>query len=60
MTDEQRSDLAYLIEKARGTTMSADESAEQRTSFAYGNSAFENPDITREMVEQEARKLVGQ
>ena len=60
MTHEQQADLKYLIDQARKVTMSEDEQAAQRTSFAYGNSAFENPNITREMVEQEALKLVGQ
>jgi hypothetical protein len=30
---------------------------EQRRSFAYGNTAFENDRITREMVDQQAEKL---
>jgi hypothetical protein len=29
----------------------------QRISFAYGNAAIDNPDITREMVEEQARIL---
>jgi hypothetical protein len=57
MTKEQLEDLAYLIEKARAVQMTAAEIAEQRKSFAYGNSAFENPMITKEMVEEEALKL---
>jgi len=40
--------------------MSDSELAEQRMSFAYGNSAFENPMITKEMVENEARKLAAE
>lgn len=57
MTKEQLKDLEYLIEKARAVQMSATEVAEQRMSFAYGNSAFENPMITKEMVREEALKL---
>lgn len=59
MTDEQTSELKYLINEARKLPMSAEERSEQRTSFAYGNSAFENPMITKDMVEREARKLAG-
>ena len=50
-------DLEYLIEKAKTIKMTADQIAEQRRSFAYGNTAFENPKITRQMVEEEAKKL---
>lgn len=54
-TSEQ--DLAYLIEKAKKITMSSQQIVEQRRSFAYGNTAFENPRITRSMVDEEAQKL---
>ncbi len=57
MTVEQQNELAYLIREARKATMSEAEITEQRMSFAYGNSAFENPMITKEMVQNEARKL---
>lgn len=50
-------DLAYLIEKAKKIEMSPQQVVEQRRSFAYGNTAFENPSITRLMVDEEARKL---
>lgn len=59
MTKEQERQLEYLIEQARKVEMSAAEVSEQRMSFAYGNSAFENPTITKEMVLREARKLAG-
>ncbi len=59
MTVEQQDELEYLINEARKATMSAAEMSEQRMSFAYGNSAFENPRITKEMVENEARKLAA-
>jgi hypothetical protein len=49
--------LNQLIERARSVKMTDDEVSEQRKSFAYGNTAFENPRITREMVDEEARKL---
>lgn len=54
-----KQELAYLISEARKAEMSNDEVLEQRMSFAYGNSAFENPRITKEMVENEARKLAS-
>ncbi len=57
MTAEQERELAYLIEEARKVSMSAVELTEQRMSFAYGNSAFENPTITKEMVADQAPKL---
>ena len=41
-------DLAALLEE------------EQRRTFAYGNTHFENKLITREMVDQEAEKLLQQ
>lgn len=50
-------DLAYLIEKARKIKMSPQQVVEQRRSFAYGNTAFENPKITRVMIDEEAQKL---
>ncbi|MGR3628668.1 MAG: hypothetical protein ACU0BP_05285 [Sulfitobacter sp.] len=59
MTVEQQNQLNYLLNEARKATMSDAEMIEQRMSFAYGNSAFENPMITKEMVENEARKLAA-
>ena len=35
---------------------SADPAQAQRISFAYGNANIENPNVTREMVEQEASR----
>ncbi len=46
-------DLEKLIEMARRVTMSPDDVQEQRRSFAYGNAGFENPKITREMINEE-------
>jgi hypothetical protein len=43
--------LEELIEKARFIPVSREDHVEQRRSFAYGNTAIENPNITREMVE---------
>ncbi len=57
MTKEQLEDLDYLIEKSKTLTMSEEQTKEQRRSFAYGNSAFENSKITRDMVNEEAERL---
>lgn len=57
MTENEKEALAFLIEKARKVAMTEDQVAEQRRSFAYGNSAFENPMITKEMIEEEAERL---
>lgn len=50
-------ELKQLIEKARAVKMTAEDRERQRRSFAYGNTAFENPLITREMVDAEADAL---
>jgi hypothetical protein len=48
--------LEFLVEKAKNYVMSADQEEVHRRSFAYGNSAFENPGITRQIVEEEAKR----
>lgn len=52
-------ELELLIERARKVKMSEGDVTAQRRSFAYGNAGFENPIITREMVDEEdaARNL---
>jgi hypothetical protein len=50
-------DLKKLIEVAKRVTPTPEQQEEQRRSFAYGNTAFENDRITREMVDQQAEKL---
>jgi hypothetical protein len=50
-------ELKQLLEASKSLPMSPTEKEAQRRSFAYGNTAFENPLITREMVDEEARKL---
>jgi hypothetical protein len=50
-------ELKQLIEKARAVKMTAEDRERQRRSFAYGNTSFENPLITREMVDAEADAL---
>ena len=43
--------LDELIESTRGIIMSPEQQLRaQRRSFAYGNTAIENPDVTRDIV----------
>jgi hypothetical protein len=50
-------DLKALIEAAKKVQPSAEHREQQRRSFAYGNTAYENPRITREMIDRQAEKL---
>jgi hypothetical protein len=50
--------LQSLVQHARNVQMTVGQQEEQRRSFAYGNTAFENENITREMVDQEAANLL--
>lgn len=54
MTQQQLDDLNFLIEKGRQVTPSKLAVEEQRRSFAYGNAAFENHRITKQMIAEEA------
>ncbi len=49
--------LKELLEAAKTAKQTAAQMEQQRRSFVYGNTAFENSLITREMVDQEAEKL---
>jgi hypothetical protein len=49
--------LKALIDRSRQVPMPAEEREAQRRSFAYGNTHFENPHITREMVDEAAARL---
>ena len=49
--------LSVLIEAAKKVHATSAQQEQQRRSFAYGNTAFENPLITREMVDEQADKL---
>ncbi|WLB86380.1 MULTISPECIES: hypothetical protein [Bradyrhizobium] len=49
--------LKKLIEAAKTANPSPEHLEEQRRSFVYGNTHFENALITREMVDREAEKL---
>lgn len=46
-----------LLAAAARVPMTDAEKAEQRLSFAYGNTHIENVHITREMIAEEARKI---
>jgi hypothetical protein len=50
-------DLKALIEAAKKVTPTPEHREEQRRSFVYGNTAFENERITREMIDRQAEKL---
>lgn len=47
--------LKELIEAAKKAKPTPEQREQQRRSFAYGNAAFENELITREMIDREAR-----
>jgi hypothetical protein len=49
--------LELLIEAARSATPSLQQQEEQRRSFAYGNTAFENSLITRQMIDEQAEAI---
>ena len=49
--------LKQLLEAAKRAQPSPEQREAQRRSFAYGNTAFENELITREMIDQQAEKL---
>jgi hypothetical protein len=49
--------LKKLLDAAKTAQTTPEHREEQRRSFAYGNTAFENDRITREMVNREAEKL---
>lgn len=49
--------LKDLIEAAKKARPTAEQREQQRRSFAYGNAAFENELMTREMIDREAEKL---
>lgn len=48
--------MQSLIDRARSLEISEEDDVEQRRSFAFGNAAFENPMITREMINEEDEK----
>jgi hypothetical protein len=50
-------ELNQLIEMARRVEMTEHDKEEQRISFAYGNTKFENEDITWDTVRRAAEDL---
>ena len=55
--DAVTEELKRLIDAAKGVRPTEKEREEQRRSFAYGNTAFENARITRAMIDEQAEKL---
>ena len=55
MTEE----LQQLIDRARKIEMTPEQAAEQRRSFAYGNTNIENARITRELIADLDKKLAN-
>jgi len=49
--------LDVLLEAARKVSPSPEQQEEQRRSFAYGNTAFENQLITRQMIDEQAEAI---
>lgn len=49
--------LRKLIEATKKLDQSTREREQQRRSFAYGNTKFENERITREMIDKQAEIL---
>jgi hypothetical protein len=49
--------LKTLLEAAKTAKPTPEHREQQRRSFVYGNTHFENELITREMVDREAEKL---
>jgi len=49
--------LKKLLEAAKTAKPTPEQREQQRRSFVYGNTHFENELITREMVDREAEKL---
>lgn len=50
-------ELLKLMAIAEGQPMTQEQREAQRRSFAYGNTHFENTEITRETVDQAAEAL---
>jgi hypothetical protein len=50
-------ELDELVERTRNIQMTPSQAAEQRRSFAYGNTRIENDRITRELIADVDRKL---
>jgi hypothetical protein len=55
--DAMTESLKTLLEAAKKIEPTAEQRESQRRSFAFGNTAFENKLITREMVNRQAEEL---
>lgn len=49
--------ISKLVELAKAVIVTKEQQEEQRRSFVYGNTAFENPKITRKMINEVADAL---
>lgn len=49
--------ISKLIELAKGVKVTEEDRREQRRSFVFGNTAFENPAITRELVDEVDKEM---
>ncbi|MBM6592445.1 hypothetical protein [Microvirga pudoricolor] len=49
--------LKALLEAAKTVEVTREHREQQRRSFAYGNTHFENSRITRKMIDEQAEKL---
>jgi hypothetical protein len=49
--------ISRLIEMAKAVKVTEAQKEEQRRSFVYGNTAFENVNVTREMVDHQAETM---
>jgi hypothetical protein len=52
-------ELSELLAAAKKAGLTSDDKEAQRRSFAYGNTKIENDRITRELVDQEADRLIN-
>jgi len=50
-------ELEELLRRSKAIKMTPQQEAEQRRSFAYGNTKIENDRITREMINDLDKKL---
>lgn len=53
-------ELKRLLEQASQIRMTPEQQEEQRRSFAYGNLHFEDPTVTREMIDDAAEILAAE
>ena len=52
-------ELRELLAAAKKAELTSDDKEAQRRSFAYGNTKIENDRITRDLVNQEADRLIN-